>query len=300
MWGGTITDVIYEEPYTSTSEERQIKITFTADVSNPVLAWGGHIAWIGDWGAGNSASAISGSPYHMRLIDLDGTGGSQDRSLKNTAVIPSGAVLVKKEVFTAPPDPTNAAFTTFQFTATPNFGMTTFGLVDDNEGPGIDTAISQAIDTFGPGNMITVTEIVPDGWTLLNVNCIETELQDSTKNSALPTGNMIVQIGEVVTCTFQNSQLAPTAATASISGRAMVKGGEGVPGVLISLTDPFSGVTWVSRTNMFGYYVFNEIPTGFPYVLVARSRRTVFYENTLSLTLLEDTTDLNFIAVPLE
>jgi len=38
-----------------------------------VLAWGGHIATRGDWGANNAAVSISGSPYHTRLLDLDGS-----------------------------------------------------------------------------------------------------------------------------------------------------------------------------------------------------------------------------------
>src|SRR5206468_2160229 len=52
-----------------------------------VLAWGGHIASQGDWGTGNSASAISGSPYHMALDLLDGSStGSQDRALSTSAI----------------------------------------------------------------------------------------------------------------------------------------------------------------------------------------------------------------------
>src|SRR5262245_42699792 len=54
--------------------------------SEVVLAWGGHIGSALEWGKGNSATAISGSPYHMRLISLDGGGGNQDRSLKAAAV----------------------------------------------------------------------------------------------------------------------------------------------------------------------------------------------------------------------
>ena len=52
-----------------------------------VIAWGGHIASQADWGFGNSASAISGSPYHMSLNTLDGAPqGSQDRALEAAAI----------------------------------------------------------------------------------------------------------------------------------------------------------------------------------------------------------------------
>ncbi len=70
----------------------RITIFFTVgSTANPVLAWGGHIATQIDWGTGNSAVNISGSPYHMRLIELDGAGGNQDRSLSAAAVVGLGA-----------------------------------------------------------------------------------------------------------------------------------------------------------------------------------------------------------------
>ncbi len=52
-----------------------------------VIAWGGHIASELEWGRGNSATAISGSPYHMALDSLDGAStGSQDRALSTSAI----------------------------------------------------------------------------------------------------------------------------------------------------------------------------------------------------------------------
>src|SRR6185295_2245103 len=83
MFGGTITAT---SGYTVTGtyagdSTTFITITFTSNVANPVLAWGGHIATRIDWGITNSAIAISGSPYHSRLEDVNGSGGNQDRSL---------------------------------------------------------------------------------------------------------------------------------------------------------------------------------------------------------------------------
>jgi uncharacterized protein (DUF2141 family) len=76
-------------------QEQQISVTFTANSASPVLSWGGHIASRLDWGcsgAPQSASGISGSPYHMRIksIIVNGTAislGNQDRSLSAAAVI---------------------------------------------------------------------------------------------------------------------------------------------------------------------------------------------------------------------
>ncbi|MBI3243695.1 MAG: DUF11 domain-containing protein, partial [Chloroflexi bacterium] len=73
--------------YAGNSQTR-ITISFTSTSATPVIAWGGHIGSQINWGIGNSASAIAGSPYHMRLISLDGAGGNQDRSLASGAVPP--------------------------------------------------------------------------------------------------------------------------------------------------------------------------------------------------------------------
>ena len=76
---------------TDAHSETVVNITFTALKETAVLAWGGHIASQPDWGKGESASAISGSPYHMRLKnwiidDVEVSIGNQDRSLKTDAV----------------------------------------------------------------------------------------------------------------------------------------------------------------------------------------------------------------------
>src|SRR5262249_49265260 len=65
----------------------RVTFTTTASTGDVVIAWGGHIASQGDWGIGNSASAINGSPYHMALNLLDGAStGSQDRALATSAI----------------------------------------------------------------------------------------------------------------------------------------------------------------------------------------------------------------------
>jgi uncharacterized repeat protein (TIGR01451 family) len=73
--------------------DTQMSITFTLSGTAPSggwtveLTWGGHIASALDWGVGNSASSISGSPYHMALVSLDrASTGAQDRALAESAV----------------------------------------------------------------------------------------------------------------------------------------------------------------------------------------------------------------------
>lgn len=89
LFGGTITGVsayTLNGSYSGDSSTR-ITISFTSTVENPVLAWGGHVASQVDWGTGSSAVNIAGSPYHMRLLDINSQGGNQDRSLSVGAII---------------------------------------------------------------------------------------------------------------------------------------------------------------------------------------------------------------------
>jgi uncharacterized repeat protein (TIGR01451 family) len=90
-WGAEIDAVSYialpPGPEGAHNEVR-VRIAFTPTGGPVVLAWGGHVASQRDWGRGDAAGAITGSPYHMRLIALDGKGGNQDRSMKAGAVPP--------------------------------------------------------------------------------------------------------------------------------------------------------------------------------------------------------------------
>lgn len=105
-YNATLGSVVYasEGSLTGSNSETVINITFTALKETVVLAWGGHIASVFDWGKDasgrtNSASGINGSPYHMRLKNwiIDGNVvsiGNQDRSLKTNAVFipPEGSI----------------------------------------------------------------------------------------------------------------------------------------------------------------------------------------------------------------
>jgi hypothetical protein len=91
VYNGTINSMVYTNPQGDLSlaqSSTRITVNFTNTNSTVVMSWGGHIARAIDWGTGNSASGISGSPYHTRLISLDGSGGNQDRSLSAAAVQP--------------------------------------------------------------------------------------------------------------------------------------------------------------------------------------------------------------------
>jgi hypothetical protein len=95
IYNGTITNIAYvtqgDLADATNQSATQINITFTPNNTTVVLAWGGHVASRSDWGylpdaSARSAGGISGSPYHMRLINWTLNNlGNQDRSLSTDA-----------------------------------------------------------------------------------------------------------------------------------------------------------------------------------------------------------------------
>ena len=79
--------------YADTSSA-SITVWFTAASDFAVLSWSGHVASQADWGAGMSAAAIEGSPYHMRLLDFtcsnksNCSAGNEDRAMSSSVVAP--------------------------------------------------------------------------------------------------------------------------------------------------------------------------------------------------------------------
>ncbi|MBI3751864.1 MAG: DUF11 domain-containing protein, partial [Chloroflexi bacterium] len=198
LFGGTITGVsAYTYPNGSGfagDKSADIAITFTTAVANPVLAWGGHISDRHDWGADNSAVAIPGSPYHMRLIDLDGAGGNQDRSLSADAVIFPGSITIIKDA--TPNGPTS-----FAFTASPA-PLSNFSLVDD--GTSANTKVFSGITSF---TTYTVAESVPSGWDFTGYDCsVTTANGGSTADNGASGVDITMKEGENWTCTFSNSE----------------------------------------------------------------------------------------------
>jgi hypothetical protein len=177
----------------------RLSISFKATQPNPVLAWGGHIATRTDWGTGGSAVAISGSPYHMRLIDLDGSGGNQDRSLSADSVIFPASITFIKDVANA----TNAQ--DFGFTTTGSLSPASFTLDDDPaSSPPSNTQSYTNIMTF---TTYTVSETALTGWDLTNRSCVVTSANGGSQSFPANTTTISINLkeGENVTCTFTNT-----------------------------------------------------------------------------------------------
>ena len=171
MYNGTINSMVYTNPQGDLSlaqASTRVTINFTATSSTVVMAWGGHIARALDWGAGNSAGGISGSPYHTRLISLDGSGGNQDRSLSAAAVqAPQGCTLTNDniDVCDLPTTTTHSAPAiagqTYSFSLVNNGGNAAIVGTPDTDPAG--GTVSADVQTNGAGEYTITLTTTNDG-----------------------------------------------------------------------------------------------------------------------------------------
>lgn len=305
FFGAVITNSQYVACPTGDDIKQCIQITFTVDaaIPNPVLAWGGHIASKLDWDPEPTASTISGSPYHMRLIELDGSGGNQDRSLSSAAVVVPAFVTIVKQV-NGPQGATTSldvftfqAFSTGLSANTPEFVPNPFTLIDDDGGVN-DRKTSAGIQLFGASNSIVVSETnIPFPWQVTDVNCVESVTQNSTKSAdGTTTATVILEEGETVTCTFQNDYSVVTAAPASVMGRVTNSFGRGISGASVTLLDLGTGEATTALTNSFGYYTFTDVETEQFYMLSVRKKGYRFSTSSYTFTLNADLGGMDFVS----
>lgn len=92
------------------------------------------------------------------------------------------------------------------------------------------------------------------------------------------------------------SQLAPTAANVSVSGRVLTAAGQGIRNVRVTLTAP-DGSVRTAVTGSFGYYRIDDVETGHTYVFQVASRRYAFSQPTRAITVNDELTDIDFVAL---
>lgn len=88
---------------------------------------------------------------------------------------------------------------------------------------------------------------------------------------------------------------APTAATASVSGRVVNVEGRGVASAFVSLTDP-EGNKRVAITNPFGYFRFDEIEAGQSVVIKVASKNYQFEPRVVTTN--DNLTEVDFVSDP--
>jgi uncharacterized protein YbcV (DUF1398 family) len=220
IWGPletTITSMKYvgSEVESGTGQcSRTLEIKFfvggLASSNSVVLAWGGHIARGGGangWGAGDGASSVNGSPYHMALVTFDKSPGSQDRALAAAAVIPASTITVVKK--------TVGGDGTFGYTTTgplegglpTSFNITTSGGTGEKVNPDIN-----------PGTYTVNESSLPSSnWSFTSLECTTTGGATFTKSGTEAGITIPVTGGATVTCTYTNSKKAPGITTKAVS-----------------------------------------------------------------------------------
>ncbi len=141
----------------------------------------------------------------------------------------------------------------FDFTTTGLPGGGSFSLTDDdiNSNP-MEMFITTA------GNK-TITESLPAPYTLVSIDCVSQNGTSTINSEAVPTADVDLASGDVVTCTFFNDFL--TAVEATVSGRVTDENGRAIAGAWVTAVDG-SGNSRSARTNMFGFYSVNELEAG--------------------------------------
>jgi hypothetical protein len=95
IWGGTITSISGPTHAGSPNgnSTADFLVRFTSTGPAVLLAWGGHLAQSAYWdrsagGPSDGAAQVSGAPWHMRTLQLDGSGNkNQDRSIQPSAIV---------------------------------------------------------------------------------------------------------------------------------------------------------------------------------------------------------------------
>jgi hypothetical protein len=95
IWGGTIGSVTGPTHAGSPAgnSTAEFVVHFSSSGSAVLLSWGGHLAQSRLWnlsvgGVRDGAGEVSGAPWHMRTLQLDGSGNkNQDRSIQPSAIV---------------------------------------------------------------------------------------------------------------------------------------------------------------------------------------------------------------------
>ncbi len=213
--GNTLSIVNPGSPYTLSgsyagNSSTSITVQFNATDTTAVLAWGGHISNRLNWGVSNSAIAINGSPYHMRLTALSCSGvgevcnvGNQDHQLSADAVFFPIQLTIIKET-----NPDEAQVKTFNYTTTGN-NLGPFSLTPPN-GTIPDQTVFNLTDTA----QRSVTESDPHAaapeFNLTALSCTQTDgglgVGSVTTNLGTRSVSFTPEEGQFISCTFTNTE----------------------------------------------------------------------------------------------
>jgi hypothetical protein len=92
--------------------------------------------------------------------------------------------------------------------------------------------------------------------------------------------------------------IAPTAARSYITGRVNTPAGVGIRGAVLTLTGGTLTTPITAVTGTFGYYHFDEVPSGTSYVVTVQARRYAFAQPSRTVNVLDDIAAFDFVSEP--
>lgn len=192
MSGGTLTAAsgVFPSAYAGDTVA-SMSVTFTATNATSVLWFGAHVASQLDWGNGNGAGSVSGSPYHVSVKSLNGASlGNQDNQMSAGAVLTAGTVTIIKDAV-----PNSAQ--DFSFTLTNGATSSkTFSLDDDSDA----TLPNTVTYNVAPGTWTLTENATVSPWSMTNLTCT-----GGTYAVSGSTATLTVLSGKTITCTYTNN-----------------------------------------------------------------------------------------------
>ena len=88
----------------------------------------------------------------------------------------------------------------------------------------------------------------------------------------------------------------PTAADATVSGRVITAGGNGIRSVRVTLSGGPLTTPRHAISGSFGYFTFTDIPVGHTYVVTVHAKLYTFAQPSRAISLLDNVTDIEFVA----
>jgi uncharacterized repeat protein (TIGR01451 family) len=202
IFGGTITSIstVSHTPDVNGNSTGEMVVEFTTTTSSAVLlAWSGHLARSTYWdnpGTPDGAGEVSGAPWHMRTLNLDGGGAAnQDRSIQPSALPDNPAISIVKSTTTG----TVSAGSQISYT-----------IVVTTNGPGTANNVT-IVDNLPPGSDINWDFGTNPGGCAVNgsppsetLNCTFTTLAQGASQTVT-----VVSATKFASCgTYQNSATA--------------------------------------------------------------------------------------------
>ena len=160
------------------------------------LWFGAHVSAQANWGLGQGAGSISGSPYHVALDAVDSASvGQRDNQMQANVIsqIPNGTIVVIKDAV-----PNDAQDFSFNLNNNSTISQD-FSLDDDADG----TLPNSQTFSVPPGAWTTTELNIPSGWSLTNLVCVD-PTNNTTVNGAVASINLASS--ETVTCTYTDSR----------------------------------------------------------------------------------------------